>query len=55
MRTFIEIEAIDIDGTIGKERLLKQCQFYVELFTISKKDLIPFSYSDLLLKRRRME
>ncbi|MBN2571627.1 MAG: class IV adenylate cyclase, partial [Ignavibacteriales bacterium] len=26
--TFIEIEAIDIDGKIAKEKLLEQCNFY---------------------------
>ncbi len=47
--TFVEIEAIDNDGTIGKDKLLKQCQFFLELFEISQEDLISVSYSDLLL------
>jgi len=49
--TFMEIEAIDGDGSLGRERLLKQCEDYLELFNIPKDDLIPVSYSDLLLKR----
>ena len=49
--TFIEIEAIDFDGTIGEHKLLEQCQYYMELFTISEEDLIENSYSDLLLNR----
>jgi adenylate cyclase class 2 len=53
--TFIEIEAIDIDGTFGKEKLLKQCRFYFDLFKISQKDLISVSYSDLLLKKQAFE
>ena len=47
---FVEIEAIDIDGTIGKEKLSEQCNFYLDLFKIPHEDLIPDSYSDLLLQ-----
>lgn len=50
--TFVEIEAIDNDGSIGKDKLLKQCQFYLDLFKISKEDLISVSYSDLLLEKQ---
>lgn len=49
--TFVEIEAIDPDGSIGKDKLLEQCQFYLDLFKISKEDLISNSYSDLLMKK----
>jgi len=49
--TFVEIEAIDNDGTIGKDKLLEQCQFFLDLFKISQKDLISVSYSDLLLQK----
>jgi adenylate cyclase, class 2 len=48
---FVEIEAIDNEGTIGKDRLLEQCQFFLDLFEISKEDLISVSYSDLLLQK----
>jgi predicted adenylyl cyclase CyaB len=47
---FIEIEAIDKDGSYNSEKLLEQCNYYLNLFDISKDDLIPFSYSDLLLQ-----
>lgn len=50
--TFVEIEAIDEDGTIGKEKLLEQCNEYVKLFDIAKSDLISVSYSDLLLSEK---
>lgn len=50
--TFIEIEAIDENKNIGKEKLLEQCQFFLKLFEISHKDLILFSYSDLLLQKK---
>jgi adenylate cyclase, class 2 len=46
--TFVEIEAIDTNGSIGKEKLLEQCNYYLNLFNISKADLISNSYSDLL-------
>lgn len=46
---FIEIEAIDIDGSIGKDKLKEQCQHYVDMFKISEHDFISVSYSDLLL------
>ncbi len=47
--TFIEIEAIDKEGNIGRDKLLTQCKEYVGLFGIEDKDLVSFSYSDLLL------
>ena len=48
---FIEIEAIDEDGSIGKERLQDQCESYLKRFGVSDEDLIANSYSDLLLNR----
>ena len=48
---FIEIEAIDSDGTIGQETLYSQCRHYLDLFSIKAEDLIPVSYSDLLLNK----
>lgn len=47
----MEIEAIDTDGTFGKEKLLEQCENYLDLFGIPKNDLISVSYSDLLLQK----
>src|SRR3989344_5486163 len=49
--TFMEIEAIDEDGSIGKDKLLEQCNEYLKLFDISESDLISVSYSDLLLEK----
>ncbi|MEK7599123.1 MAG: class IV adenylate cyclase [Patescibacteria group bacterium] len=49
--TFMEIEAIDSDGTFGKEKLLEQCENYLKLFSIPKDNLISVSYSDLLLEK----
>lgn len=47
--TFVEIEAIDTDGTIGKEKLSEQCNYYLDLLQIPHEDLISDSYSDLLI------
>lgn len=47
---FAEIEAIDEDGNLGKEKLLEQCKYYLQLFDIDQEDLVPVSYSDLMLK-----
>lgn len=49
--SFVEIEAIDKDGSIGKEKLLEQCRQYMELFGIKKAELISESYSGLLLNQ----
>lgn len=49
--TFMEIEAIDEDGSIGKDKLFEQCKEYLEHFEISESDLISVSYSDLLLEK----
>jgi len=50
--SFVEIEAIDKNETIGKEKLLKQCEEYLKLFDISNENLVPVSYSDLLLNKK---
>lgn len=49
--TFIEIEAIDETGEIGKEKLLQQCQRYLDVFGIINENLVECSYSDLLLQK----
>jgi predicted adenylyl cyclase CyaB len=49
--SFVEIEAIDPDRTIGKEKLFEQCNYYLDFFKIRKEDLISNSYSDLLLEK----
>ena len=47
--SFVEIEAIDADSSLGRDKLLAQCQEFLELFKIASGDLIAVSYSDLLL------
>lgn len=47
--SFVEIEAIDRDGSIGRDELLRQCQTYMKILNINEEDLIENSYSDLLM------
>ncbi|MDD3744493.1 MAG: class IV adenylate cyclase [Lentimicrobiaceae bacterium] len=47
---FVEIEAIDNQGTMNVEELYVQCRFYMELFRITPDALVSESYSDMLLK-----
>ena len=46
---FVEIEAIDEDGSISVEILQKQCQQYMAMFDIRECNLVAESYSDMLL------
>lgn len=50
--SFVEVEAIDNDGSIGVEKLKEQCNGYAQLFGISKDQFIAQSYSDLLLAKK---
>lgn len=46
--TFVEIEAIDRDGSIGEDKLLEQCQYFMAEFHIEEGDLLEQSYSDMV-------
>ena len=48
--TFVEIEAIDSNGSIGRDKLKEQCDYYLELFKVQEDDLLQNSYSDMLLE-----
>jgi predicted adenylyl cyclase CyaB len=52
---FVEIEAIDEDGSLGRASLLAQCTEYLKLFGVEEHDLVSESYSDLLLRRGRSD
>jgi predicted adenylyl cyclase CyaB len=52
--SFVEIEAIDLYGSYGREKLLAQCQEFLDFLEIAAQDLIAVSYSDLLLARRQI-
>jgi len=49
--SFLEVEAIDLGGSLGIETLKEQCSFYIRLFDIQKEHFIAESYSDLLAKK----
>jgi predicted adenylyl cyclase CyaB len=45
---FVEIEAIDLDGSLGREHLLHQCNEYCTMLDIDASDLVQGSYSDMV-------
>lgn len=49
--TFIEVEAIDQDGTFTTEELQQQCNHYFQFFELTQDQVIDKSYSDLILSR----
>jgi adenylate cyclase, class 2 len=46
--TFIEVEAIDSNGSISVEKLTEQCNYYASFFEIAEEDFMEVSYSDML-------
>jgi len=48
--SFVEIEAIDKAGDLGRERLKTQCKNFMLLFNIQEEELIDCSYSDMILE-----
>ena len=49
--SFVEVEAIDSEGSIGIERLEQQCAHYLDQLQIDDSALISLSYSDLLIQK----
>ncbi|MBL0356486.1 MAG: class IV adenylate cyclase [Chitinophagaceae bacterium] len=50
--TFIEVEAIDTDGSIGMEKLQQQCDQYAVIFNVEKTDFMAVSYSDMIISEK---
>lgn len=50
--TFVEVEAIDKDGSIGIEKLQTQCRKYADFFEIKNEDYVSESYSDLIKQNK---
>lgn len=46
---FMEVEAIDETGMIGREKLREQCDLYASFFGITARDFLQYSYSDMLI------
>ena len=49
--SFVEVEAIDRDGSIGIEKLKDQCNGYARLLGVADKEYVAASYSDMLLEK----
>jgi adenylate cyclase, class 2 len=50
--TFIEVEAIDKDGSISKEKLQEQCEHYAVMLGIQQEDFMALSYSDMIMAQK---
>jgi adenylate cyclase, class 2 len=50
--SFVEVEAIDKDGSIGIESLKQQCNHYIQMLKITDDQFIAESYSDLLMAKK---
>lgn len=48
---FVEVEAIDEDGSRAEEVLAQQCDELKSAFTVADEDLIAHSYSDMMLAK----
>lgn len=51
---FLEIEAIDTDGSLGEEKIKSQCYHFKDLFGVKDDQIISGSYSDMILAKRRV-
>jgi predicted adenylyl cyclase CyaB len=49
--SFIEVEAIDSDGSISIEKLQEQCAYYAQFLGVKEEDYLAVSYSDMLLEK----
>jgi predicted adenylyl cyclase CyaB len=49
--SFVEIEAIDSDGSMGIDFIRKQCDHYLKELKINNEDLLTESYSDMMMKK----
>lgn len=47
--SFLEIEAIDADGSRTEDELQRQCETFMSHFNVAAVDLLEISYSDMLL------
>jgi adenylate cyclase, class 2 len=48
---FMEVEAIDKEGSIGLDKLQGQCRHYASYFGIAQSDYLAVSYSDMILAK----
>jgi adenylate cyclase class 2 len=50
---FIEVEAIDEDGSLGVDHIKAQCEHYARFFEIEQQQYISHSYSDLIIEKNK--
>lgn len=50
--SFVEVEAIDKNGSMGIEKLQAQCKEYSNLFGLTTDQFMAESYSDMLLAKK---
>jgi len=50
--TFVEVEAIDKEGSVGLQKLKDQCAEYSSLFRLEESQFIAESYSDMVLAKK---
>ncbi|MFA5161736.1 MAG: class IV adenylate cyclase [Elusimicrobiales bacterium] len=48
---FVEIEARDETGLVGRKKLLEQCNSYLKLFQVPSGNLVSNSYSDIMRQK----
>lgn len=51
--SFVEVEAIDNDGTMSTEALQNQSAEIATLFEIKQEDFVAQSYSDLMMEQKK--
>lgn len=52
---FVEIEASDSNGRYSELDLNNQCEFYIKYLCLDKNDFIDKSYSDLVIRVRKLK
>jgi predicted adenylyl cyclase CyaB len=53
--SFVEIEAIDEDGSRTEEILRTQCAYFMDLLALENQQLVDSSYSDMILHKEKAE
>jgi adenylate cyclase, class 2 len=49
--SFVEVEAIDADGSISIEKLKEQCSYYQQFLGIDNEQILAESYSDMIMAK----
>ncbi len=52
---FMEVEAIDEDGSLGTDHIKAQCEHYAAFFGVTQEHYISYSYSDLVMQKDQLK